>query len=166
MGDVCCQPRSICKEDPKPWDLNTDGHIDPTIVRCDGCCLPRTVRCDDETAHDMHGAAQLGPTKCPWTLCIKVILIQVLLARTHMSVGKPEFAPALFKACQVKWTTPPSHASQGAPERLIPDELLAWGPNTRQQGTDAIARWLTSGGKLPNIVLFAPVLARAFDLSF
>ncbi|KAK1862705.1 hypothetical protein I4F81_005272 [Pyropia yezoensis] len=166
MGDVCCQPRNICKEDPKPWDPNTDGHIDPSISRCDGCCLPRTVRCDDETAHDMHGAAHFGPTKCPWTLCIKVVLIQVLLSRAHMSVDKPDFAPALFKACQVEWTTTSGNGSDAAPERLIPNDLLVWGPNKRQQGTDAIARWLTSGRKLPNIVLLAPILARAFDLSF
>ncbi|GAB0492791.1 hypothetical protein MMPV_004061 [Pyropia vietnamensis] len=124
------------------------------------------------SAHDMHGAAQLGPTKCPWTLCIKVVLIQVLLAGAHMFVDKPEFAPALFKACKVKWTTTTTattlsgNDSEAAPERLIPNDLLAWGPNKRQQGTDAIARWLTSGSKLPNIVLFASVLARAFDLSF
>eukprot|EP00170_Pyropia_yezoensis_P000539 contig_2724_g540 len=165
MGDVCCQPRNICKEEPKPWDPNTDGHIDPSISRCDGCCLPRTVRCD-ETAHDMHGAAHFGPTKCPWTLCIKVVLIQVLLSRAHMSVDKPDFAPALSKACQVEWTTTSGNGSDAPPERLIPNELLVWGPNKRQQGTDAIARWLTSGRKLPNTVLFAPILARAFDLSF
>ena len=50
--------------------------------------------------------------------------------------------------------------------RNIPKELLDWGPHQRPPSVDRVAQWMVSGRQLPNIVLFAPVMAKAFGLYF
>lgn len=108
------------------------------------------------------------PSSCAF--CIKVFFVLVLLARSHMSVDMHDFGRALLQACQVRWLSAAAGRGGGhgtascdqPAERLIPDELVSWGPNKRQRSTDAIARWLTGGRKLPITVQFAQVSARGF----
>ena len=51
--------------------------------------------------------------------------------------------------------------------RRPPAELLDWGPNVGiAHDIDNFGRWLTDGATVPNLVLFAPVVAEAFGLQF
>lgn len=166
-----------CRQQPVPWSAASRWDHAKGGGVCNGCFLPRTVRSLDDTALDTHPIGRFGPSRCPWLLVIKVVLLQVAQARAPMSRAQPHFAPALSRACRVEWQTAAAdgHGSQvgdertralSACERTIPRELLDWGPRELPSDVDKVAQWLAGGSRLPNVVLFAPILARAFGLRF
>lgn len=175
-GDVCALPSRECKHNYQPWRPTNRAPKEHALC-CHGCFLPRTIRTVDDTAFDTHGIGRFGPARCPWTLVIKVALLQVGQARRLMSPTQAAFAPALQQACGVQWETMGFVEQQrrgdgqaaralSVCERTVPRELLDWGARARPSGVDKVARWLTSGDRVPNVVLFAPVLARGLGLNF
>ncbi len=171
---TCGVSSRVCKTQPPPWSRDRRGHGDGGFdTRCHACFLPRTIRSVDGMALDSHPLGRFGPARCPWVFVIKVALLQVAMARSFMSPDKREFAPALAHACAVTWATQSDSSHDGCQavasavsERNIPRRLLDWGPADRPSAVDKVAKWLSGGTRLPNVVLFAPILARAFGLSF
>lgn len=168
---VCVKTYANCKKDRTPWDRSGLGSPSAKGTICSGCRLSRTIRPDQHLSLDSHARDGFGATKCAWTFCIKVVLIQVHLARSEMSTTNDTFDEALFNACKVAYTLEPQGAdlatdTPSVAERVIPARLVDWGSESSPPSVDLVASWLTDGGTLPNIVLFAPVLARAFGLTF
>jgi len=149
-----------CKSRRQAWDTGVQGQ------RCLGCTLQNFYKPERAAkAVSSHDVVRYGPKACSWLFCIRVTLIQVQLARRRMTQRRPAFGLGLQEACGVAWRT--RSASGGAAGRVPPTALLDWGPMQAPASADLVAEWLTSSTQgVPNIALFAPVLADALGVAF
>jgi len=165
-----CGMRSVeCRLVPKAWSAAARDEPDPAGC-CAGCFLPDAIVPPDSDVNvALHDIDAYGPAKCPYGFCIRVALVQVHLARLNMSHERSSFADALFDACRVRWEAAPKNDGDGdVVGRVPPSSLLDWGSLERPSPVVNFAQWLTApsggGGPVPNVLLFAPVLADAFGL--
>jgi len=149
-----------CKSRRQAWDTGAEGN------RCMGCTLHNMYKPErTATAIASHDVVRFGPKSCSWLFCIRVALVQMQLARRRMSQRQPAFAPALLDACGVAWKT--RSVSDGVAGRVPPPVLLDWGSMQAPASANKVAEWLTSATQgVPNLALFAPVLADALGVSF
>jgi len=171
--DECSHTSSQqCRRQRLPW---TQGGATPLGgKRCKGCTMLITMPAGEHGLISLHGDKDYGTFKCRWLYVIRVAMLQAMMARRVMSPMQPDFIKALQETCCVDWMTMPPSASgsgnvgeQPMALRTPPMELLSWGPNVRvAHSVDDFGEWLTAGARLPNVVLFAPVVAQAMHLSF
>lgn len=135
---------------------------------CTGCGLPPSVVIPSVGVFGLHARGQRGNLKCPWAFTIRVAMLQMARARTGMTMQRPLFSVALQQRCHTAWTWPDD--APGADDavrrcvRLPPRNILDWGDSLDGVSSRSFAQWLTSGLTLPNVVLFAPVLANALGV--
>ena len=165
-----CGMRSVeCRLLPKAWSAAARDEAEPAGC-CAGCFLPDAIVPPDSDVNvALHDIDAYGPAKCPYGFCIRVALVQVHLTRLRMSHERSSFADALFDVCRVRWEAAPAGDGDGdVVGRVPPSSLLDWGSLERPSPVANFAQWLTApsrgGGPVPNILLFAPVLADAFGL--
>jgi len=162
--------RSVeCRLEPTAWSAAACDEPDPAGC-CAGCFLPDTIVPPDSDVNvALHDIPAYVPAKCPYGFCIRVALVQVHLARLNMSHERSSFADALFDTCRVRWEAAPKNDGDGdVVGRVPPSSQLDWGSLERPSPVANFAQWLTApsggGGPVPNVLLFAPVLADAFGL--
>lgn len=167
LENVCSTPSAECRNVPPPWIPVYPEEGEPE-GSCTGCGLPPSVVIPSVGVFGLHAQGQRGNLKCPWAFTIRVAMLQMARARTGMAMQRPLFSVALQQRCHIAWTWP--EEALGAEDavrrcvRLPPRNILDWGDSLDGVSSRSFAQWLTSGTTLPNVVFFAPVLAKALGV--
>lgn len=168
-------PSSTTVCDPLPW-LPSAGAGGGSVGRsfCHGCGLPgQLVVCGMRM--QLHPQGTYGPSKCPWRLAINLGFYVV--SRTRVAAqppprrwaggalvvngdGQPPPYPFVERLQYLTGRGLSTRDVQPRPAQRVPPEELC----SERNGAlpDAVAQWFTQrpADGLPNVVYFAPALAR------